>query len=491
MWLPSFLKGKKADAAPLYLYNTLSKSKEAFSLPPYAKAVRMYNCGPTVYGVQHIGNLSMFVFTDLLRRTLEYNAYEVTQVINFTDFGHLTSDADEGDDKMIRGLKRDGLTPTLENMREMGKKYADIFKDDLVKLNIDISKITFPFASDYIPAQIAMIKTLEEKGYAYKGSRGVYFDTARFPDYGKLGAINLEGQREGARVQLDTEKRSATDFILWKSSDRLGWDSPWGKGFPGWHIECSAMINSILGKQIDIHTGGIEHVGVHHNNEIAQSESATGKRPFSRFWMHRAHLQIDDAKIAKSDGNTVYLTDVIEKGFHPLALRYLFLTAHYRTSANFTWAALEAAQTSFLKLRRLMDAEEESGKSPEVWRKKIYERLNDDLDTPGALALIWEMLKDTGVARADAKALIADADRVLGLGLDRPDPLADSLCKKMFGVPIRIGDLPERIGKLVSAREQARKEKNWQQADSLRSALQKLGYTIEDSTGGPRVFKKD
>ena len=335
MWLPSFLKGKKADAAPLYLYNTLSKSKEEFRLPPYAKAVRMYNCGPTVYGVQHIGNLSMFVFTDILRRTLEYNALEVLQVINFTDFGHLTSDADEGDDKMIRGLTRDGLTPTLENMREMGKKYAELFKGDLTKLNIDISKITFPFASDYIPAQIAMIKTLEEKGYAYTSSRGVYFDTARFPDYGKLGAIDLKGQREGARVEADADKRNATDFILWKSSDRLGWDSPWGKGFPGWHIECSAMINSILGKQIDIHTGGIEHIGVHHNNEIAQSESATGKRPFSRFWMHRAHLQIDDAKIAKSDGNTVHLTDIIEKGFHPLALRYLFFprtTAHRRIS---------------------------------------------------------------------------------------------------------------------------------------------------------------
>src|SRR3989338_5958981 len=241
MWFSTLFKGKPETMFPLYLYNTLSKSKEEFHLPPYAKAVRMYNCGPTVYGVQHIGNLSMF---------------------DFTDIGHLTSDADEGDDKMIRGLTRDGLTPTLENLREMGKKYAELFKGDLTKLNIDISKITFPFASDYIPAQIAMIKTLEEKGYAYTSSRGVYFDTARFPDYGKLGAIDLKGQREGARVEADADKRNATDFILWKSSDRLGWDSPWGKGFPGWHIECSAMINSILGKQIDIHTGGIEHIGV-------------------------------------------------------------------------------------------------------------------------------------------------------------------------------------------------------------------------------------
>jgi cysteinyl-tRNA synthetase len=491
MWLPAFLKDRTVNAAPLYLFNTLSKEKDEFRLPKYAKAVRMYNCGPTVYGIQHIGNLSMFVFTDILRRTLEFNTLKVTQVINFTDFGHLTSDADEGDDKMLKGLKREGLAPTLENMREMGKKYAEIFKDDLRKLNIDVSAITFPFASDYIPAQIAMIQTLEEKGYAYRGERGVYFDTSRFSDYGKLGSIDLKGLREGARVEADTEKRNPTDFILWKSSGRLGWDSPWGTGFPGWHIECSAMINSILGKQIDIHTGGIEHIPVHHNNEIAQSESATGKRPLSRFWMHRAHLQIDDAKIAKSDGNTIYLSDIIEKGFHPLALRYLFLTAHYRTSANFTWSALEAAQTSFLKLRRISDSEERNGTAPPAWRKKILERFNDDLDTPGAIALIWEMLKDTEVARTDAKALILDADRILGLGLAEPDPLADSLCKKIFGVPIQIEDLPERVRKLTDARENARKEKNWQQADNLRNDLQKLGYTLEDTAGGSRVFKKD
>jgi len=491
MWFSTLFKGKPKTMFPLYLYNTLSKSKEEFHLPPYAKAVRMYNCGPTVYGIQHIGNLSMFVFTDMLRRTLEFNAFPVMQVINFTDFGHLASDEDEGEDKMMKGLKREGLTPTLENMREMGKKYAGIFKDDLQRLNIDVEAITFPFASDYIPAQIAMIKTLEEKEYAYHGPNGVYFDTARFSAYGELGAIDLKGLREGARVEADADKRNLTDFILWKSSERLGWDSPWGKGFPGWHIECSAMVNSILGKQIDIHTGGIEHVAVHHNNEIAQSESATGKRPLSRFWMHRAHLQIDDAKIAKSEGNTIYLSDILEKGFHPLALRYLFLTAHYRTSANFTWEALGAAQTSFLKLRRWFESENTVGKAPEVWQKKIHERFNDDLDTPGALALTWEMLKDTGVARADARALVADFDRVLGLGLEKPDALADSLCKKMFGVPIKREELPERVRKLTDARESARKEKNWQQADSLRNELQKLGYTLEDTTEGPHVFKKD
>src|SRR3989344_3341697 len=490
MWLPSFLKGKKADAAPLYLYNTLSKSKEEFRLPPYAKAVRMYNCGPTVYGVQHIGNLSMFVFTDILRRTLEYNALEVLQVINFTDFGHLTSDADEGDDKMIRGLTRDGLTPTLENMREMGKKYAELFKGDLTKLNIDISKITFPFASDYIPAQIAMIKTLEEKGYAYTSSRGVYFDTARFPDYGKLGAIDLEGQREGARVEADADKRNATDFILWKSSDRLGWDSPWGKGFPGWHIECSAMINSILGKQIDIHTGGIEHIGVHHNNEIAQSESATGKRPFSRFWMHRAHVQLEGGKIAKSEGNVVYLSDILERGFHPISLRYLFLGAHYRTPSNFTWDALTAAQNAFLKLRRLVENHSRTGTAREKWQDNVRDCLNDDLDTPGALAALWDMTKDASLSREDIRATILDADKVLGLGLSGPDQKAEELATTAYAKAMPLSDVPEKIRTMVGERENARADKNWERADELRGEIENEGYTIEDGGGSPRTFKR-
>src|SRR3989338_2065086 len=286
MWLKSLFFRDKSVSMPLYLYNTLGKSKQVFTLPQKTKGVlspktvRMYNCGPTVYDIQHIGNLSMFVFADVLRKVLEYNGLAVKQVINITDVGHLTSDADFGDDKMAKGLKREGKELTLENMRELGEKYTQIFLDDLRKLNIDTSRITFPRASDYIPAQIAMITTLQEKGYAYTTGDGVYFDTSRFPAYGALGGVNIEGQKEGARVAIKSEKRNAADFALWKLDSKLGWDSPWGKGFPGWHIECSAMIRAILGEQIDIHTGGIEHIGVHHNNEIAQSEAATGKKPF-------------------------------------------------------------------------------------------------------------------------------------------------------------------------------------------------------------------
>lgn len=491
MWLSSLFGKKSAKHAPLFFYNTLGKSKQTFTLPSYVRTVRMYNCGPTVYNVQHIGNLSAFVFTDILRRTLEYNGYSVKQVINFTDFGHLTSDADEGEDKMMKGLKREKLKPTLENMKKLGKKYAEIFKEDIAKLNIDTKKTTFPFASDYIPAQIALIKTLEEKGYAYQTSAGVYYDTSRFPAYGKLGDIELEGQRAGARIEVSAEKRNPTDFILWKSDPKHGWDSPWGTGFPGWHIECSAMINSILGKQIDIHTGGIEHIAVHHNNEIAQSEAATGKSPFSRFWIHRAHIQLEGSKMAKSEGNVVYLADIIERGFHPLALRYLLLGAHYRTPANFTWIALDAAQTSFLKLRRFVDTEKEGGTVLPTWQKKIQEHLNDDLDTPGALATIWDMIKEKKVSPKDVRATVLDTDRVLGLGFSEPDELAQTLCQRIFGVPIEEKDVPERVRTLMDAREAARKEKNWQHADAMRAELQKLGYSIEDTSEGPRAFKKD
>lgn len=489
-----FLKGlwqkKMEQKSAVYFQNTLTKSKDEFTLSPTSKTVRMYNCGPTVYGPQHIGNLSYAVFVDLLRRVLEYNNFSVKQVMNFTDLGHLTSDADEGEDKMTKGLKRDGLTLTLENMRTLGEKYAALFLEDVKKLNVDTSRIEFPRASDYISAQVAMIQTLEEKGYAYVTKKGVYFDTSRFPTYGTLGGIDLSGLKEGARVAVDEEKRNPTDFNLWKLNKKLGWPSPWGKGFPGWHIECSAMINETLGKQIDIHTGGIEHIPVHHNNEIAQSEAATGKKPMSRFWLHRAHLQIEGAKIAKSDGNTIYLSDVLEKGFHPLSFRYLLLTSHYRTPANFTWEALTGAETSFLKLRRFITSTEGTGEISSSYKNKIHERLNDDLDTGGALSFVWEMLKDRAVSPADAKATILDADKVFGLKLSEADEKAQELSEKLFGKPVTMEELPEDVQKRLTARDEARKNKEWQTADTLRTELEALGYMLEDAEGGTKVTKK-
>lgn len=475
-------------SAPLYLFNTLGKEKQLFTLPAGAKEVRMYNCGPTVYGRQHIGNLSMFVFTDVLRRALEYSGLTVRQVINITDFGHLSSDADEGEDKMSLGLKREGLSPTLENMKVLGEKYANLFLEDIRALNVDADRIIFPRASEYIPAQIAMIRTLEEKGYAYTTPHGVYFDTSRFADYGKLGEIDLKGLREGARVASQGDKRNPTDFILWKSSDDLGWDSPWGKGFPGWHIECSAMVRATLGQQIDIHTGGIEHIPVHHNNEIAQSESATGKKPFSRFWLHRAHLQLEGAKIAKSEGNVVYLSDITERGFHPLSLRYLLLGAHYRTPANFTWEALEAAQRAYAKLLALRLSVQEAGTPPAAWQKKFTERINDDLDTPGALGVLWEMTKDKRLSAAEVVAGLIDVDKVLGLGLAEPDEAAKKLAETASENEVPLSSLPEEVQELVREREAARKAKNYPSADSLRVRIEEAGYKVKDGET-PRIFK--
>lgn len=477
---------------PVYLFNTLGHEKQLFELPPHVHTVRMYNCGPTVYGVQHIGNLSMFVFTNLLRRVLEKNGFVVKQVINITDFGHLTSDADEGEDKMTKGLKREGMKVTMENMAILAEQYTKVFLEDLQALNIDTNNIEFPRASAYIQAQIAMIQTLQEKGYAYPTSQGVYFDTSRFPTYGALGGIDTEHQKEGARVATNIEKRNPSDFILWKMDSKMGWNSPWGMGFPGWHIECSAMIRATLGEQIDIHTGGIEHVSIHHNNEIAQSEAATGKRPFSRFWMHRAHIQIEGAKIAKSDGNVVYLADIAARGIHPLALRYLFLGANYRSPSNFSWEALLASQTAFAKLLAICVhyAKEPQVEAPTQWVSKFMQRINDDLDTPGALSVLWDMVKDKKLTPGELRAGILEMDEVLGLNLASPDKEATQLAESEIKVGVLIASLPVHVIKLITDRTTARRNKQWEEADALREQIDIEGYTLEDTDDVPRIFKK-
>jgi cysteinyl-tRNA synthetase len=472
------------------LYNSLGKKQEMFSLPKGVKAVRMYNCGPTVYGTQHIGNLSAAVFADTLRRLLQYDGFTVKQVMNITDFGHLTSDADEGEDKMTKGLKREGLAVTMENMKILADRYTEQFFTDIRALNVDTEQIQFPRASEHIYAEIAMVQTLEEKGYAYRADDGMYFDTARFADYGVLGGITTDADKQQARVEVKGGKLHPNDFALWKFDEHLGWDSPWGKGFPGWHIECSAMIRAVLGEQIDIHTGGIEHIAIHHNNEIAQSECATGKRPFCRFWMHRAHVQIEGAKIAKSDGNVVYLSEIIERGIHPLALRYLYLGAHYRSPSNFTWNALEAAENAFLRLRAFVDTAPESGTVPAAYRTRIAERLNDDLDTPGALATMWEMTKDAALSPADIRAGILDADQVFGLGLDKPDEAAKAAYRKRFGEEVALDSLPEDIRTMIMERQYARTNRDWHRADELRKELEAMGFSLEDTNGTPRVFRR-
>lgn len=475
--------------AALFLFNTRGREKQRFELTKGANTVRMYNCGPTVYDIQHIGNLSMYVFADVLRRVLEYNGYSVRQVVNITDVGHLTSDADEGEDRMTKGLRREKMKLTLENMLELGRRYTKIFQQDLLRLNISTSRITFPRASEYIQTQIAMVATLIEKGYAYKADDGVYFDTARFFNYGELGGITKQSE-VASRIDAKASKRSPSDFALWKFDKRLGWSAPWGKGFPGWHIECSAMIRATLGQQIDIHTGGIEHIPIHHNNEIAQSEAVTGRKPLSRFWLHRAHIQLGGGKIAKSKGNVVYVSDVIERGFLPLSLRYLFLAAHYRTPSNFTWEALAAAQTAYLKLRQAATTRGSAAAIPVEYQRRISERFNDDLDTPGALAVLWEMIRDPALSAAGIKSGILDADRVLGLALDTEDSAADSAIAKQFGEKVPRENLPNEVKNKLRDRQGARLVKDWERADSIRAELEGLGYTLEDSGQDTVVYRR-
>ena len=450
------------------LHNTLTGKLEEFaSIRP--NEVKMYNCGPTVYGIQHIGNLSMFVFTDVLRRVLEYKGFAVKQVINFTDFGHLTSDADEGEDKMAKGLKHDGLFPSLENMQKLGKKYAKVFLDDLSKLNINTHKTTFPYASEYVGAQIKLIKVLEEKGFTYKTDDGMYFDTSKFVTYGKLGGLSESLAQ--ARVSPNQEKRNPKDFALWKFNMELGFPSEWGQGFPGWHIECSAMIIKILGEQIDIHTGGIEHIPVHHNNEIAQSEAATGKEPFVKYWLHRAHLQISGEKIAKSEGNVVYLSQIIEKGFSPLAFRYLLLNSHYRTPTNFTWEALEAAQNAYRRLKETFSGLiRTNSRIVESYKKEFEEAIENDLNTPEALAVVWKLVKEENVSPADKRTTLLDFDQVLGLDLENNE--------------FEINDIPKEIDRLRIELDNARKETDFAKSDEIRQKLNEKGYEVKNTPGG-------
>jgi cysteinyl-tRNA synthetase len=472
----------------ILLQNTLSNKKEEF-IPRKYGVVTMYNCGPTVYNYAHIGNLRAYVFADILRRMFIYNHYKVKQVINITDVGHLTSDADEGEDKIETGAKREGL-----KVKNIIKRYTDAFMDDIQKLNIDIAKINFPKATEHIPEQIAFIQTLEEKGYTYKTSDGIYFNTSLRPEYGKLGNINTKGLEEGARVEKNKEKKNPTDFALWKFSKleeqrQQEWDSPWGVGFPGWHIECSAMSMKHLGKQIDIHTGGVDHIPVHHNNEIAQTESVTGKQ-FVNYWMHNEHITIDGHKISKSVGNTVFLKNIIDKGFSPLSLRYWFLTAHYRTQSNFTWETLEGAQTALFKLHKhfIEDFKKKNGKINKEYEEKFHNFINDDIDTPKAIAFMWDLIKDDNVSKEDKRATLLEFDKMLGLGLDKSnEKLVNLLSGK--GEKLKIGKLPKTIRAIVDEREEARRNKDFQKADELRDKLKDMGYEIEDKEGGPEVYK--
>ncbi len=485
MGLFSFFKNRPTTETPppLRFLNTLSGQLEVFS-PLSVREVKMYNCGPTVYDRVTIGNLRSYIFADVLRRTLELWDYRVKQVINITDVGHLVSDADEGEDKMEASAKKQ-----QRSAQDIAREYTIAFFEDLDALGIDRGTIEFPKATDYIGEQIALVKALEEKGYAYKIKDGMYFDTARFAAYGKLGGIALSGLREGARVEKNTEKRGPHDFALWKFSGRTKrqqeWDSPWGKGFPGWHIECTAMIFKLLGRQIDIHTGGVDHIPVHHNNEIAQAEAITGKR-YVKYWLHNEFITIEGKKISKSLGNTIYLSQLPERGFPALALRYWYLSGHYRTPMNFTWEALEGASAALLKLNRHLFedwAGAAAGTPEKQFMAAFREALADDLGTPQALARVWDMVKNDSISPADKKASLLFADKALGLGLSG----TRSATKLTV---LKADELPADVRTLVLERETARTNKDFAKADELRGKIEQAGFEIKDTPEGPRISKK-
>lgn len=445
----------------------------------------MYTCGPTVYDYVHIGNLMSYIFADTLKRTLSFHGYEVKHTMNITDFGHLTDDGDAGEDKMMKGLRREGQPITLQAMRDFSDTYIKAFMDDLTALNF-VHATKYTRASDYVHEQIALIKTLEDKGYTYETSDGVYFDIAKFPTYGKLGNIDLKKLKEGARVEVNTEKHHPADFALWKKG-LLGWESDWGKGFPGWHIECTAMAFASLGKQIDIHTGGEDLKYTHHNGEIAQAEAATSKTPYVRYWVHNAFVMINDTKISKSIGNTITLHNIVDRGYSPDAFRYWVLTSHYRSPANFSFEALDGAKQALFRIKRYIVEEwkhAQGGKTHPEYTERFRAAIADDLDTPKAIATMWELIKDASVSKEDKIATLKHFDTVLGIGLrDEPDDVVREL-----GI-VRDDEIPAEIQELIEQRNLARVGRNWDEADRIREVLNLKGYVIEDTPQGQRVSK--
>ncbi len=444
----------------------------------------MYSCGPTVYDHIHIGNLRAYLLPDLIKRLLYINNFEVENTINFTDFGHLTDDGDAGEDKMMKALKRNDMPITLEAMSEVAVPYIESFKKDLTRLNI-LEPSHYTRASEYVEKQIELISKLLEGGLAYKTSDGVYFDIKKYKNYGILGNVDIENAKAVARVEVNTEKKNPADFALWKNAE-LGWESNWGKGFPGWHIECTAMIFDTLGEQIDIHTGGEDLKFTHHNGEIAQAEALT-KKKFVSYWLHNAFVTINDKKFAKSQNNSITLTDLEEKGYDPLAYRYLLLNAHYRSTLNFSFESLDSAAQAHQKLRRFVYDElntEEEAKIPSNYEEEFFKRSHNDLDTCAVISLLWEVVKDKKITDSEKYATILLIDSFLGIGLS--EDVEEG--KKQLGF-LKMSELPEEIADLVDKREIARIAQNWQEADKYRDILTQKGYTVEDTAEVPRVYK--
>ncbi len=467
----------------LKLFNTLTRSVEPLR-PMAAPKVGIYCCGPTVYNYQHIGNLRTYIFEDLLVRTLRYAGYEVKHVMNITDVGHLVSDADEGEDKMALASRREG-----KSSKNIAEYYTKIFFDHCDLLNIKRPDVVCK-ATEHIAQMISLIGRLIERNYAYQAGGNVYFDVAKLPDYGKLARLDLENLKAGARIEVDKNKKHPLDFALWFTKSKfenqeLQWDSPWGRGYPGWHIECSAMSIHYLGEEFDIHCGGIDHIPVHHTNEIAQSEGATGKE-FVKVWMHGGFLLSDKDKMSKSTGEFLTLDRLVERKIDPMSYRVLCLSAHYRRELSWSWEALDGAAQTLSKLRTAVgnwrkesagetSVDESSNEGNEI-REEFEDAISADLNMPRAIAAFHRIVASPSLSAAEKLSLVSRFDTVLGLGADTWQ--ATEL------------QIPSAVSELVQKREQARASKNWKESDSLRDQILALGFVVEDKREGPAVRQK-
>ena len=458
----------------LHFYNTLSRQKEEFK-PLNPKYVTMYSCGPTVYSYAHIGNLRTYIFMDLIRRTLKLSGYKIKGVMNITDVGHLMADSDDGEDKMAVAAKKQNKTPW-----EIAEYYSKIFFEDLQKLNIGRPEIIAK-ATEHIDDMIKYVQNLESHGFSYETSDGIYFDIAKFPNYGCLSRANLDDQLAGARVEVNDEKRHPADFALWKKADPLHimqWQSPWGMGYPGWHIECSAMSQKYLGKTFDIHSGGVDHIPIHHENEIAQNEAITGEKSVN-YWIHGEFMLVDNGKMSKSLGNTYTIAQLEEKGYSPLDFRFFCLNTHYRKKLNFTFDGLDAAKVSRERLMQALALHKASSAptNPDTiakYKQDFHAAIEDDINIPLALGLLFTAIKEP--KSKDIYELALYFDKALGLSLDKlPAPKEETI------------DVPEEVMALVEKRKQAKKDRDFALADQIRAEITALGYNVLDTREGVKV----
>jgi cysteinyl-tRNA synthetase len=481
---------RRAAGAPLRLFNTLGGQLEEFA-PLEQDAARVYTCGPTVYAYQHIGNLRAYVFADTLRRVLEWKGHEVVQVINITDVGHLTSDMDEGEDKLELASEREH-----RSVADIAAYYTDVFLRDLEALRVRPPAV-WAKATDHIEEMIAFARALEEKGYAYELESGLYFDTGKVPDYGKLARLDLEGLQEGARVARVPGKHHPADFALWRASPKdarrlMEWDSPWGKGAPGWHLECSVMSMKYLGDRFDIHTGGVDHIPVHHTNEIAQSEAYLGG-PWVPLWMHNEFINLREAKMSKSKGDTLVLSDLVRCGFHPLSYRYLLLGSRYRTQAEFTWDGLEGARVAHRRLLERIRERLPAGGLPLTYDQaasqlrddagrghlaQLDEAVSADLNTAQALAVLTQLSRDATLAGGDLAVLVSAAEALLAVGL------LDLVPEDLDAPAVDVALAPDEVDRLLGERSEARRRGDFAAADAIRDRLDQIGIELRDTPDG-------